>query len=447
MIRLSTLFGACCVAAVTGCSFSGQIAEHAVAYNKSVAQSENEMLLLNIMRASQQQPMYFTRVSELTGALEANLSSSLEVPFGGDAMDIFTAMFSVSGASKPTYNVEVLDSKEFYNGFLKPIDFDTFSLFVASGWPIKTLINALVEEAEVYVDGPEDKVQTTCKIIANPDQMKQPKKADYYPQQMMGYLSTLLSESRSVTRQSTRKPFGRPLPISSVSDIAALADLREAGLEPVDPDDLVKESKNPSDPENKNADATQETPGDESNGFVQLVFASETVTFGSPKTEANKDFLARADKAFSKPSGGFCGDKPRNDEEPKRAKIEIIKDAAESEEKTLPFVATLTLRSARGVLYALGEMVNLRQAARSVTISTIEPDKLGYFHVASGGPPPPDAISTHFNGKAYWIPTDMGRTRKIGRETRRLLALAQQVFSLNSAAEDAPTTQTIRFIQ
>ena len=425
-MKLKTLTVIFCISVVAGCSFSDQIAQHAVAYNKSVARSENEMLLLNIIRASKQRPMYFTRVSELSGAFEGNLSTSLEVPFGQDAMEKFTSMFSLSGASKPTYSVEVLDSKEFYNGFLKPIDLDTFALFVASGWPMRTLVNALVEEAEVYVEEvpplSEDMPSNTCKIISDHDNTERRGALSYYTQHMMEFVSKILSRSRSLDEQTVERNFGRALPLASVSDIAAIAELKEANLVPT----LVKTK-----------DGKVKAGAEDQ---IQLVTSSKTVSFASRDALVDEGFLERAKKALKQPPDGFCGDD--------LAKIKYIEEAANNRDLAgFKFVADLTLRSARGVLYALGEMVALRSAGDAKALSEIDPDRLGYFHVQSGGLPPASAISTYFNGEPYWIPTDEIPPHEIGRETRRLLALAQQVFSLNSSAEDAPTTQTIRFIQ
>jgi len=52
--------------ALSGCaSYNPRFAPTAVHYNKVVEDANNELLLLNIIRASERRPMYFTRISAL----------------------------------------------------------------------------------------------------------------------------------------------------------------------------------------------------------------------------------------------------------------------------------------------------------------------------------------------------------------------------------------------
>ena len=111
MNQLKYLPCLCGLSLLAGCAFSGQIADHAVAYNKTIEQSENEMLLLNILRASDQRPMHFTRISEFSGALDASASSDLTIPFGRNTTSPFQSVLTLSGSSKPTFKVQVLNTK------------------------------------------------------------------------------------------------------------------------------------------------------------------------------------------------------------------------------------------------------------------------------------------------------------------------------------------------
>ncbi len=140
--------------ALGACSFSQTIAEHAIDYNKSVAQSRDSQLLLNILRARDRQPMHFTALSSFTGNLTLASSAGLgvEIPIGGDAARnyIFNPEFNVSQESQPTFGVTVLEnSPQFINAILTPLDLSIIRYFKNQGWPMEVLLYLLVESAEV----------------------------------------------------------------------------------------------------------------------------------------------------------------------------------------------------------------------------------------------------------------------------------------------------------
>ncbi|GAB4394804.1 MAG: hypothetical protein Tsb0032_23330 [Kiloniellaceae bacterium] len=453
----------CCFIGVAGCSFSGEIADHAIAYNKTIEQSENEMLLLNILRASNQQPMHFTRISQISGALEISGNSSLNAPFGGDADSTFLSSFGISGSSKPTYTMQMLNTKEFYNGFLKPVDHDTFALFVAAGWPMRTLVNTLVEEVEIYVEpfpspsgspppgpaapesappqttppggaatensGPVPPLPFSCRIFANPDHTKEsPPNKQYYPQKAINLLIPLLNKSRSARSDTSVQKFGVPLPIASISDVAGVADLKNAGLEPA---------------------AVTDAAGNRDEGAAdkfQLISSSKSLSFSSGSLDEGADkeaFQKRAKGAFAKGPLKLCIYE--------EGVIDFLeKLPARLDEGKYRYIANLKLRSAQGILYAFGEMLNFRRTASAALVANVNPDELGFFRVETGTSAPAGAISTRLNDQAYWVPLssdESGTGFDIGRESNRMLALAQLVLSLNTSSEDLPTTQTIRFIQ
>ena len=75
-------------AAITGlgaCQFSPDIPTRAIDYNRAVAHTTNEILLLNIMRASDREPRYFTRLgtNSAQSGVTGGVSLSLPVPERG----------------------------------------------------------------------------------------------------------------------------------------------------------------------------------------------------------------------------------------------------------------------------------------------------------------------------------------------------------------------------
>ena len=67
---------------LTGCARS-EIASGSIIYNKALGTAENRLLLLNVVRASRGDPMYFTQISKLTTSGVADGSSlKLRIPYG-----------------------------------------------------------------------------------------------------------------------------------------------------------------------------------------------------------------------------------------------------------------------------------------------------------------------------------------------------------------------------
>src|SRR5438132_14094379 len=57
-------------ATVAGCTFGRRVGSDPVEFNKSLADANNRILLLNVARASKKHPLYFSEVSELNEALK-----------------------------------------------------------------------------------------------------------------------------------------------------------------------------------------------------------------------------------------------------------------------------------------------------------------------------------------------------------------------------------------
>lgn len=133
---------------LTGCVSHRSLAENSVGFNLAVEQAQNEMLLLNAVRASLRRPMYVSGISKVTGGLTSTVSTTLSIPFGKKA-DANTGTPGATFSANPTFEVPVLDSQEFMTGFLKPLDKDLLALYWEQGWPRELLLHLLIQRAVV----------------------------------------------------------------------------------------------------------------------------------------------------------------------------------------------------------------------------------------------------------------------------------------------------------
>jgi len=124
-------------------------------YNLVVEKAQNEMLLLNIVRASKRRPMYFTGFNLLRGSLSYNFQTGgITIPFGkiGSGLDgAYSIAPSVSYSTSPSFDLMVWDSKEFTAGIMTPVTMDTvYYYLVKLGWPKEMLLHLFVERIELY---------------------------------------------------------------------------------------------------------------------------------------------------------------------------------------------------------------------------------------------------------------------------------------------------------
>lgn len=151
-----------------GCTVSKDLASEAVGLNKAVERAENKLLLLNIVRASKRQPMYFTGFTGLSGT--SGISSGtvgLKIPFGGDAAKEYTFTPGLKLSPGVTYNVGILQTHKFMRGILKPLDPGTVKYYWDQGWPEKLLLYLFVEKI-VRLERKGGKVFVKEKFINDP---------------------------------------------------------------------------------------------------------------------------------------------------------------------------------------------------------------------------------------------------------------------------------------
>ncbi|WP_147297639.1 hypothetical protein [Parasphingopyxis lamellibrachiae] len=154
------------IAMLGGCvSLQTPITDFATDYNRVIADTRNEMILLNILRAQHREPLYYSSVSQIEGAIaigaEANLDLSL-VGDGNPATDNANTTkpsLGVSMSSEPSFTVVPLNSNDFVRGALTPVRPATIALLLQQGWREDILAPLLIERI-TCIAGAGDKGQS-----------------------------------------------------------------------------------------------------------------------------------------------------------------------------------------------------------------------------------------------------------------------------------------------
>lgn len=140
----------CLGLSLSGCVSSQMITSRAVGYNKVLEETNNQMLLLNVVRARYRHPMYFTGFTLIRGSQSLQVGTgNVAIPFGGGAPNIYTANPSVNLNINPSYDVAVLDTKEFMSGITTPVDMKTLKYYWDQGWSQQMLLFLFVRKIEL----------------------------------------------------------------------------------------------------------------------------------------------------------------------------------------------------------------------------------------------------------------------------------------------------------
>src|ERR1700748_2482557 len=150
---------------LAACAVVDQYSGRAVMYNLQAEQAQEQALLLNVVRASLRRPMQFTGLQSITGtanasgSVTAGGSSSVQKPlislFGPSPPRSRTLVASIAGATVggtgtisggPTFSVPVLDTQEFYQGFLTPISGQLLDLYIQYGYPRDGIFHVMIEK-------------------------------------------------------------------------------------------------------------------------------------------------------------------------------------------------------------------------------------------------------------------------------------------------------------
>ncbi|MEM7269311.1 MAG: hypothetical protein AAF401_08660 [Pseudomonadota bacterium] len=213
--------GALAAATLVGaCSLGPQVSVSAVDYNRAVETSTDKILLLNVVRAAHDKPLHFTRIGKITGNFEAGaeIGSSLVIGNTGAPDEVSTISPKASFISKPQFEIQPLQGKEFVQGLLEQPSTSDIASFWAQGWTKPLLMHLLIEQAVVqYKTG-----APRCSLRSNPTDMESFTDFDT----LVSVIDVLDPEVGS----SSGKNIGSAITVTGVKDLEHLGKMNDAGV-------------------------------------------------------------------------------------------------------------------------------------------------------------------------------------------------------------------------
>ena len=161
-IRASSVAAGVLAVCLGACAVIDRVDPRQDTINRAAANARNESILLNIVRASHNVPLNFVAFSRVSGTHNVGLGAGLPLFGLGPAPLVSSvnrqALFSSSvlnantGAIN-TFDIGLLESKDFYNGLLSPVDLAALNFFTRQGYSRQLLFWLFTEPVRETIRG------------------------------------------------------------------------------------------------------------------------------------------------------------------------------------------------------------------------------------------------------------------------------------------------------
>jgi len=147
---------ALCAPLLAGC-IDSTLAPRAADINLGTQNVRESAILTNIVRASRSEPLNFVALSKYTGtgSLSMNQSATVNAYARHPTSVSFGQIFgtSANAAQGNSFDVGTLENKEFYGGFMSPLDLESLNLLLNAGLNKELVLHSVIEAFRVRLAG------------------------------------------------------------------------------------------------------------------------------------------------------------------------------------------------------------------------------------------------------------------------------------------------------
>ncbi len=379
-----------------GCSLSGTIGQHGIAYNGSVEDATNAVLVMNVLRARDRAPLHFTTVGAIHGAF--NLSAGLGYDLTAVNNGTQPALLA---ASSPSFDIGPLDRQEFARGLMRPMDPTLLRLLSDQGMPDRLLLHLLVAR---FDEGPGGRA------VPNDPATRRCAEATPACDPFGAAVEAVLRHGRLQFNGYTRLvPLGPVLTRVEAAKPELLAALREPGV----------------------------TMRPDRGGWRMYRLVDQLVLCvpQAPDPTGHRPYQAYAlDTAAPQvspllPMGNPC-------------KADEVADTSAPAGHAAVGGTAWYLRSVHDLLGYLGALQRLAEAGQPYRLELGDGQRPVLLQLHRHRPAEPRLEVSH-GGQRWWVAADDGAEDL----TLRVLALTTQLLNLQKAAGEIPSTGTLRLVR
>ena len=158
--------------ALTGCMGMGPgtLKQDRSNYNIAVQRTNDEQLLLNLVRLKYRDTPFFLEVSSVATQFTFSSSANANATFPeGPAFNVFGLGAGVARTERPTISYSPLQGEKFIQRFLSPVSLQTVSLLFHSGWNIDRIFRVCFQHIHKIKNAPNASVNLCSRAWAKPD--------------------------------------------------------------------------------------------------------------------------------------------------------------------------------------------------------------------------------------------------------------------------------------
>jgi len=143
------------------CTLQGCISpmalDHAVIeYDKTTTDILSKLILLNIARSHQHQPMHFTGVSNIAATFNFQFNAGATPAFTGNSGSLLTPVFGGTISENPTISIVPIEGEEFTRRLLTPLQENKLTMLLRQGADVDLILRLLAGELRIYDGGQGD---------------------------------------------------------------------------------------------------------------------------------------------------------------------------------------------------------------------------------------------------------------------------------------------------
>ena len=147
-----------------GCLSPMALDHAAIEYDKATSDILSKLLLLNIARSHQHQPMHFTGVSNIAATFNFQFNAGATPALTGENGSLMTPVFGGTVSENPTISIVPIEGEEFTRRLLTPFQDNKLTLLLRQGADVDLILRLLSSELRIksgkhhgiYINQPRD---------------------------------------------------------------------------------------------------------------------------------------------------------------------------------------------------------------------------------------------------------------------------------------------------
>lgn len=150
-MRTAICLGICFASLLQGCAMSGTIRHDAVAHETAIADLTDKFLVENILQARDKAPLHFVNIPLIHESIQTGATLSAAVPFAARHGST-TRASAAAGASiqvSPSFDIALLNSKDFVTGIASPIDPKFLKYWLDRGLDRRIVLLLFIGEVDI----------------------------------------------------------------------------------------------------------------------------------------------------------------------------------------------------------------------------------------------------------------------------------------------------------